>query len=73
MYAIKLTLMLTCITLYLLGTIVGFVVGVPALLESGETADIIGAFGGFLAWLLIGFGFAVHIIKTARPATGGGR
>ena len=73
MFAIKLTLILLGLSVYLVGTVVGFVVGIPALLESGGTAEIITAFGGFITWLLIGFGFIIHIIKTARPTAAGGR
>ena len=73
MFAIKLTLILAGFILYLFGTVVGFVVGIPALLSSGETQDIITAFGVFITWLLISFGFIIHIIKNARPTTGGGR
>lgn len=73
MFAIRLTAILACISLYLLGTIVGFTVGIPTLLNSGGTQEIITAFAGFITWLLISFGFIIHIIKTARPTTGGGR
>ena len=71
MFAIKLTLILLGLSVYLICTAVGFVVGIPALLESGGTAEIIAAFGGFITWLLITFGLAIHIIKTARPKAGG--
>ena len=73
MFAIKLTLILAGFILYPLGTVFGLVVGIPALLSSGETQDIIAALAGFITWLLISFGFIVHIIKTARPSAGGGR
>ncbi|QJI29961.1 hypothetical protein HKK55_15030 [Pseudomonas sp. ADAK18] len=73
MYATKLTLILLGIVLYLIGTVVGFVVGIPALFESGGTQEIIAAFAGFITWVLITFGFIIHIIKKARPSAGGGR
>ncbi|NWE75153.1 hypothetical protein [Pseudomonas yamanorum] len=73
MFAIKLTLILLGLFVYLVCTVVGFVVGIPALLESGGIAEIITAFGGFITWLLISFGFIIHIIKTARPTAPGGR
>ena len=73
MFAIKLTLILAGFILYLLGTVAGFVVGLPALLSSGGTQEIITALGGFITWLLISFGFIIHIIKKARPGAGGGR
>lgn len=73
MFAFKLTLFLLGLSVYLVGTIVGFVVGIPALLESGGTEEIITAFCGFITWLLISFGFIIHIIKTARPKAAGGR
>ncbi|MFC6299645.1 hypothetical protein GNF76_27190 [Pseudomonas sp. CCM 7893] len=73
MYATKLTLILLGALLYLLGTVVGFVVGIPALFESGSTQEIIAAFAGIITWVLITFGFIIHIIKTARPTAGGGR
>jgi hypothetical protein len=73
MFAIKFTLILLGLSVYLVGTIVVFVVGIPALLESGGTEGIIKAFGGFITWLLISFGFIIHIIKTARPTEAGGR
>lgn len=72
MFAMKLTLIVLGALLYLIGTAVGFVVGLPALLSSGETQDIIGAFAGFITWVLITFGFIIHIIKTARPTAAGG-
>ena len=73
MFAFKLTLFLLGLSVYLVGTIVGFVVGIPALLESGGTEEIITAFCGFITWLLISFGFIIHIIKTARPKAADGR
>jgi len=73
MFAMKLTLIVLGALLYLIGTAVGFAVGLPALLSSGEVLDIIGAFAGFMTWVLITFGFIIHIIRTARPAAGAGR
>lgn len=73
MFAMKLTLVVLGAFLYLIGTAVGFGVGLPTLLSSGETPDIIGAFAGFITWVLITFGFIIHIIRTARPTAGAGR
>mgnify|MGYP000483324331 CR=1 FL=1 len=73
MFAMKLTLIVLGVLLYLIGTAVGFIVGLPALLSSGDIPDIIGAFAGFVAWVLITFGFIIHIIKTARPTADAGR
>jgi hypothetical protein len=73
MFAIKLTLILLGALLYLVGTAGWFFWLGPRLLADGETADILYAFAGACAWLLITFGFIVHIIKTARPAAAGGR
>lgn len=73
MFAMKLTLIVLGALLYLIGTTVGFVVGLPALLNSGEVQDLIGAFAGFIAWALITFGLIIHIIKTARPTADAGR
>ena len=73
MLAIKLTLILLGALLYLVGSGCWFFWIGPCLLEDGETADILYTFAGTCAWLLITFGFIVHIIKTARPTAAGGR
>jgi hypothetical protein len=73
MFAIKLTLILLGALLYLVGTAGWFFWLGPRLLADGETADILYAFAGTCGWLLITFGFIVHIIKTARPAAAGRR
>ncbi|MDR0189391.1 hypothetical protein RCO22_10620 [Pseudomonas yamanorum] len=77
MFAIKLTLILLGALLYLVGSAGWFFWLAPRLLADGETADILYAFAfafaGTCAWLLITFGFIVHIIKTARPTAAGGR
>jgi len=73
MFAIKLTLILLGALLYLIGSGCWFFWIGPCLLENGETADILYAFVGTCAWLLITFGFIVHIIKTARPTAASGR
>jgi hypothetical protein len=73
MFAIKLTLILLGALLYLVGTAGWFFCLGPRLLADGETADILYAFAGTCAWLLITFGFIVHIIKTARPTAVAGK
>ncbi|MGH8449546.1 hypothetical protein [Pseudomonas sp.] len=73
MLATKLTLILLGALLYLSGSACWFFWIGPRLLADGETADIIYAFVGTCIWLLISFGFIVHIIKTSRPSAGGGR
>ncbi|MDF3199159.1 hypothetical protein P3C29_10725 [Pseudomonas sp. 1912-s] len=65
MFAIKLTLILLGLAVYLFCTAVGFAIGIPALLSSGGTLEIITAFVGSITWLLITFGLVIHIIKTA--------
>ncbi|WP_219274045.1 hypothetical protein [Pseudomonas sp. Xaverov 83] len=70
MFAFKLTLILLGALLYLGGTAGWFFWLAPRLLADGETADILYAFAGTCGWLLITFGFIVHIIKAARPTTG---
>ncbi|MGU9812501.1 hypothetical protein [Pseudomonas sp. LF052] len=73
MFAFKLALILLGALLYLVGSGCWlFWIG-PCLLEDGEKADILDAFAGTCAWLLITFGFIVHIIKTVRPTAAGGR
>jgi hypothetical protein len=73
MFAIKLTLILQGALLYLVGSGCWFFWIAPRLLADGETADILYAFACTCAWLLITFGFIVHIIKTARPTAAGWR
>ena len=73
MLAMKLTLTLLGALLYLVGTLCWFFwIGLD-LLSTGTTEAVIYAFAGTCAWMLITFGLAVHIIKTARPTAGGGR
>ena len=73
MFAMKLTLILLGALLYLVGTIgwLGWL-GLD-LPDIGTTEALLYAFAGTCAWLLITFGLTIHIIKTARPSTGGGR
>ncbi len=73
MFATKLTLIMLGLVLYVSASICWFFWIGPGLLMDGETADLIGVFVGTCIWLLISFGMAVHIIKTARPTAGGGR
>jgi hypothetical protein len=73
MFAIKLTLLMLGVLLYVSATACWFFWIGPCLLMDGETADILGAFAGTCAWLLFSFGIAIHIIKTARPTAAGGR
>ena len=70
MFAFKRTLILLGALLYLVGSVGWFFWLAPRLLADGETADILYAFAGTCGWLLITFGFIVHIIKAARPTTG---
>ena len=73
MFAMKLTLIVLGALLYLVGTLCWFFwIGLD-LLSTGTTEAVIYAFAGTCAWMLITFGLAVHIIKTARPTAGGGR
>lgn len=65
MFAMKLTLILLGAFLYLVGTLGWF--GLD-LLDTGTTEALLSAFAGTCAWLLISFGLAIQIIKTARPA-----
>ncbi|MBI6600607.1 MULTISPECIES: hypothetical protein [Pseudomonas] len=71
MFAMKLTLILLGALLYLVGTIGWFFWAGPYLLNTGTTGALLYAFAGTCAWLLISFGLAIHIIKTARPTVGG--
>ncbi|MEX5591891.1 hypothetical protein [Pseudomonas orientalis] len=73
MFAMKLTLILLGALLYLVGTFGWFFWAGPYLLDTGSTEALLYAFSGTCAWLLITFGLAIHIIKTARPTVGGGR
>ena len=73
MFAIKLTLLMLVVLLYVSATACWFFWIGPCLLMDGETADILGAFVGTSNWLLITFGTVIHIIKAARPTAGGGR
>ncbi|QJI28678.1 hypothetical protein HKK55_08090 [Pseudomonas sp. ADAK18] len=70
MYATKLTLILLGALLYLLATLCWFLWLGPELVGTGSVVALIGAFGGTCTWLLVTFGLAIHIIKTARPAAG---
>jgi len=67
MFAMKLTVILLGALLYLVATLGWFFWAGPELLATGTTEALIYAFAGTCAWLLITFGLAVHIIKTARP------
>ena len=71
MFAMKLTLILLGALLYLVGTLGWFFWAGPALVATGTTEALLYAFTGTCAWLLISFGLAIHIIKTARPTVGG--
>ena len=73
MYATKLTLLMTAIVLYVVGSTFWFFWQVPELLSTGDNQTLIAAFAGTVAWALLTFGFIIHIIKTARPTAGGGR
>jgi len=66
----KLTLILLGALLYLVGTYGWFLWAGPYLLDTGTTDVLIYVFAGKCAWLLITFGLAIHIIKTARPTVG---
>lgn len=70
MFAIKLTLILLGALLYLGGTGTWFIWIGPDLVGTGTTEALLYAFAGTCAWLLITFGLAIHIIKTARPTAG---
>ena len=71
MFAMKLTLILLGALLYLAGTLGWFGWLGLDLLDTGTTEALLYAFAGTCAWLLISFGLAIHIIKTARPTAGG--
>ncbi|MBJ2320619.1 hypothetical protein JFT37_19080 [Pseudomonas fluorescens] len=68
MFAMKLTLILLGAFLYLVGTLGWFGWFGLDLLDTGTTEALLSAFAGTCAWLLISFGLAIQIIKTARPA-----
>ena len=72
MFAMKLTLILLGALLYLVGTIGWFGWFAIDLLDTGTTEALLYAFAGTCAWLLISFGLAIQIIKTARPTAGSG-
>ena len=71
MFAMKLTVILLGALLYLFASGCWFFWAGPELLATSTTEALIYAFAGTCAWLLITFGLAVHIIKTARPTAGG--
>ena len=71
MFAMKLTLIVLGALLYLVGTIGWFGWFAIDLLDTGTTEALLYAFTGTCAWLLISFGLAIQIIKTARPTVGG--
>ena len=71
MLTMKLTLTLLGAFLYLVGTLGRFFWAGPGLVGVGTTDALLYAFAGTCAWLLISFGLAIHIIKTARPTVGG--
>ncbi|QQD56722.1 hypothetical protein MHB_0010895 [Pseudomonas fluorescens BBc6R8] len=73
MYAIKVTLLMLGVLLYVSATACWFFWIGPCLLMDGESANILGAFACTCIWLLITFGMVIHIIKTARPTAAGGR
>lgn len=73
MYSIKLTLLMLGALLYVSATVCWFFWLAPVLLMDGEVVDILTAFAGSCAWLLVSFGVAIHIIKTARPTAGSWR
>ncbi|WP_339496870.1 hypothetical protein [Pseudomonas sp. EA_15y_Pfl1_P101] len=73
MFAMKLTLIVLGALLYLAGTLVWFFWLGPELVVTGTTEALLYAFAGTCGWLLVSFGLAVHIIKTARPTASGGR
>ncbi|PLR62846.1 hypothetical protein QCBJ_13270 [Pseudomonas sp. QC2] len=73
MFAMKLTLIVLGALLYLVATGSWFIWIGPDLVGTGTTESLLYAFAGTCAWLLITFGLAVHIIKTARPTAGARR
>lgn len=73
LYAIKLTLTLLVVSLYLFGSGYWFAWIVPVLLFIGTDQALIALFAGSVAWMLLTFGFIIHSIKSSRPAAGDGR
>ena len=73
MYATKLTLLMTAIVLYVAGSTFWFFWQVPELLSTGTNQSLVAVFAGTVAWMLLTFGFIIHIIKTARPTAGARR
>lgn len=73
MFAMKLTLIVLGALLYLAGTGGWFFWLGPEFVGTGTTEALLYAFAGTCTWLLITFGLAIHIIKSARPTAGGGR
>lgn len=71
MFATKITLIMLGALLYLVGTGTWFICIGPDLVGTGTTEALLYAFAGTCAWLLVTFGLAIHIIKTARPTAGG--
>jgi hypothetical protein len=66
----KLTLILLGALLYLGGTGTWFIWIGPDLVDTGTTEALLYAFTCTCTWLLITFGLAIQIIKTARPTAG---
>ena len=52
---------------------IGYGVQLGECHELPTDQHLIAAFAGTVAWMLLTFGFIIHIIKTARPTAGGGR
>lgn len=73
MFAIKLTLLLAGVMLYLITSVIWFFWIGPDLFQTGTEKALLGLLGGTAAWMLITFGVIIHIIKTARPTAAGGR
>ena len=69
MFATELNLILLGALLYLFGTAYWFFWIGPDLVGTGTTEALLCAFAGTCVWLLISSGLAIHIIKTARPAS----
>ncbi|TFW42090.1 hypothetical protein [Pseudomonas fluorescens] len=70
MFAMKLTLIMLGALLYLVASACWFFWAGPGFLSTGTTDALIYALFGSCVWLLISFGLAIHIIKTARPTAG---
>ncbi|WP_017530378.1 hypothetical protein [Pseudomonas fluorescens] len=71
MFAMKFTLTVLGALLYLAASGCWFFWAAPEFLSTGTTEALIYALFGTCAWLLISFGLAIHIVKTARPTAGG--